>query len=214
MLTANKFVVTEQTKLLSAKGVYDIVDGDTRKPLGTAAVRKTGFMKLLLGLVFGKDRMTTTVDVRQKSDDAILFSVRRSGFLFSKVQALDAERQVLGTYKTKKFSLAGGFHIYDKDGKHVTEIRGKMFKAEYKILMPDGKSEMGTVSKKWGGMAKELFTSAKTYAVEIAPRCAEDFTAKMLILGAAIAIDAIFTKKGGKGGGGGKAEGDDGDNDD
>lgn len=51
-------------------------------------------------------------------------------------------------------------------------------------------------------MAKELLSGAGTFGVEIAPRCVEDTTAKMLILGAAIAIDAIFKKKSGKGGGG------------
>jgi hypothetical protein len=197
VLTSTKFVVTEQSKMLTAKGVYDIIDGDTKKPLGTAAVRSPGLMATLFGALIGKDRMTTTIDIRQKADDALVFSIRRKGWFFSKVQLLDGQGQVIGTYKTKKLSLAGGYHIYDKDGKHFAEVRGKLLKSEYKFLLPDGTTEMGTVSKQWGGMARELFSSAKTYGIEIAPRCAEDSMAKMLIIGGAVAINAIFSKKGG-----------------
>ena len=57
---------------------------------------------------------------------------------------------------------------------------------------------------------RELFSSAKTYGIEIAPRCAEDSTAKMLILGGAIAIDAIFSRKGGGAAAAGKEESDEG----
>ena len=44
-----------------------------------------------------------------------------------------------------------------------------MTKFDYSFLKPDGKTEMGKVSKKWAGLVKELFTSADTYAVQIQP---------------------------------------------
>ena len=102
---------------------------------------------------------------------------------------------MVGRYKTKKFSFSGGFHMYDKDGKHLGEIQGKMFKAEYKFVTPDKKTEMGSVSRTWAGMAKSLFTGADTYGVTISPQFAKDSTAKMLILGATIAVESIFKKK-------------------
>jgi uncharacterized protein YxjI len=212
MLDKTKFVVKQQTKFLMAKSAYDIVDGDSGNALGTAT-EKRGLLATLFGMVLGKERMPLTIEVRQKPDDALVFSIRRSGLLFKKVRLLNAQGQAVGTYKAKKFSLTGGFHIYDEAGKHIAEIKGKWFKAEYTLLTPDGK-EMGSVSKKWGGMAKELFSSAGTFGVQIAPRCAEDTKAKMLILGAAIAIDAVFQQKGGKSGGGGGDEGGGGDADD
>ena len=124
--------------------------------------------------------------------------------LHQKVRVFDGEGKVAGTYKTKKFSRSGSFHIYDKDGKHFAEIKGRMFKDEYKFLAPDRTTEMGTVSKQWRGLAKELFAAGPAYGVEIAPAYAEDTRAKMLILGAALAIKGIFSQKAGKGGG--KAE--------
>jgi hypothetical protein len=81
-----------------------------------------------------------------------------------------------------------------------------MFSSDYKILTPEG-DEIGSVSQSWGGLAKSLFTGKGTFGVQIAPEFAEDATAKMRILGATIAINALFkkAKAGGKitkGGGG------------
>src|SRR5262249_43986394 len=117
-------------------------------------------------------------------------------------QVHDAKGEVVGRYKAKMFSLSGGFHVYDKAGKHLAEIQGKMFKAEYKFVTPDRSAEMGSVSRTWGGLAKSLMTGGGTYGVQIDPKFAKDSTAKMLILGATIAVESIFKQKAGKSGGG------------
>jgi len=180
-LNKNKFVVKEVKSTFSSRKAYEIVDADDGETLATAKETVTTMAKLL-SLVMGKDNMSLTIDVRQAADDTPLFAVRRSGLLFKKVQVLDEDGKVIGSYKAKKFSLSGGFHVYDKAGKHWAEIRGKMFKSDYKFLTPDGETEMGSVSKTWGGLAKALLTGAQTYVVNIADDFADDTTAKMLIL--------------------------------
>src|SRR5262249_51719952 len=113
---------------------------------------------------------------------------------------------------SKMFSLSSGFHVYDKAGKHLAEIKGKMLKSEYKFVAPDKTTEMGSVSRTWGGLAKSLISGDGTYGVQIAPAFAGDETTKILILGATIAVETIFKKA--KGGGGGKSEGGDAGGDD
>jgi len=198
MLDGSKFAVSGHTGLLSSGTGYDIADGDSGKPLATAT-EKTTFLATLLGMAMGKDNMSKTVEVRKKSDGALLFSVRRSGFLFKKVQVLDVEGKALATYKAKMMSLSGGFHVYDPAGKHLAEIKGKMLKAEYQFVTPDGKP-MGSVSRSWGGLAKSLLGGAGSYGVQIESAYANDPTMKAIILGAAIAVDSMFTKAGSKGG--------------
>jgi uncharacterized protein YxjI len=119
----------------------------------------------------------------------------RTGSLFKKDQVLDPQGQVVGRYKAKMLSLSGGFHVYDKDGKHLAQLQGKMLKAEYKFVTPDRSAEMGTVSRTWGGLAKSLLSGTDSYGVQIAPAFAKDHVAKMLILGGTIAIESIFKKK-------------------
>lgn len=205
MLDKNKVVIKGSSSGIAGKKSFEIVDAESSQPVGSAT-ENTTTMAMLLGMVLGKDNMSLTIEFRQKSDNALVFSVRRKGFIFKKIQALDAQGQVIGSYKAKMFSLSGGFHVYDKDGKHFADIKGKMFKAEYKFVTPDGTTEMGSVSKSWAGMAKALFTGGQTYGVEIAPAYAGDQTAKMLILGAAVAINALFTKAKSSSGGSSSSE--------
>jgi uncharacterized protein YxjI len=198
LLDQEKFIVKAQTKTFSSKKSFEIVD-EGGKVLGTAQ-DTTGFLPGLFG--------QTTIEVRDAGDSALLFSVSRSGWLMKKDQVVDGKGDVVGRYKAKMFSLSGGFHVYDKEGKHIAEIQGKMFKSEYKFVTPDRSSEMGSVSKTWGGLAKSLLTGAGTYGVQMDPKFAKDSTAKMLILGATIAVETIFKKKSGGGGGGGGGDDD------
>jgi uncharacterized protein YxjI len=200
MLKENMFLVTP--KLLSSNHSYE-VRNESGQVLGTA-VQSTGFIDRMIGMVKGPP--STKIEFRTKPDNALAFAVRRKGFLFKKVEAVDENGEVIGRYKTKSFSLSGGYHVYDKNGKHIAEIRGKLLKSEYTVFSPDGKTEMGKVSKKWGGMMKTLLSSDGTYGVQISPQFAEDANTKIVILGAAIAIDCLMAKHG-KHKAGGKEEG-------
>ena len=197
MLEQNTFVVKEKAKLFSSRNSYEILD-EGGKVTGTAEQKTSGLAKAL-GMVLGDP--PTQIDFREKPDDSLVFTVRRRGYLMKKVEVADAQGVVVGTYKAKRFSLAGGFHVYDKDGKHVAEIRGQLLKSDYTFFQPDGKTEMGKVSKKWAGAMKELFTTADTYGVQLAPAFADQPTVKMLILGAAVAIDCLMSTRGGAHGG-------------
>ncbi len=198
MLERNTLVVKQKTKLFSSRASFEILD-ENGTVVGTAEQSTTPLAKLL-GTLMGPP--ATQIEFREKPDDSLVFTVRRRGLLLKKVEVLDSQGAVIGLYKAKKFSLAGGFHVYDGAGKHVAEIRGKLLKSEYTFFQPDGKTEMGKVSKKWAGAMKEMFTSADTYAVQIAPQLADQPTVKMLILGAAVAIDSLMSTKGGGSSGG------------
>lgn len=189
LLDQNKFIVRTKGKLFSSKVSFEILDPENGNVLGKGN-NVTGFFASLLG--------GTTIEVRDTADNSVLFSVKRSGLIFKKDQVLDAGGQVIGRYKSKSFSFSGGYHIYDKDGKHLAEIQGKLLKAEYKFLTPDRKGEMGSVSRTWGGMAKSLLTGGDTYGVQMGSQFTNDEIAKILILGATIAVESIFKAKAGK----------------
>ena len=195
LLDHNKFVVKSQSKKFSSKKSFEILDGETDQPLGTAK-DITGFLPSLLG--------SAVIEVRDISTNALVFSVTRTGWLLKKDHVLDAQGEAVGRYKPKMFGLGGSFHVYDKDGKHVGSLTGKLLKAEYKFVAPDKTTEFGSVSRTWSGLAKSLVTGDDTYVVQIAPNSADKPKAKMLMLGAAIAVESIFKKKAKKGSGGGE----------
>jgi uncharacterized protein YxjI len=186
LLDRNKFVVKSQSKAFSKKKNFEILDSENGQLVGTAT-DTTGFFPSLLG--------AATIEVRDSSNNALLFTVGRMGLLMKKDQVLDAQGQLIGRFKVKMFSLSGGFHVYDKNDKHLMEIQGNMFKAEYKFMTPDRSAEMGSVSRTWGGFAKSLLTGGDTFGVQIEPKFASDVNVKSLIVGAAIALESIFKKK-------------------
>lgn len=197
MLEKNTFVVKEHVKFVSNSNTYDILDAQTGDVLGTAQ-ENIGMLKQLLRFVLPKQIMSTEIEVREKPDNQLVFTIRRGPYLFrSRVEVRDANGGVVGYYQSKFFTIGGGFHIYDKADKHIAEIKGKWTGFDYRFLSPDGKVEMGRVSKKLslGQMVKDLFTSADTYAVEVSPDLSDEPMAKMLILAAALAIDTIYKEE-------------------
>lgn len=197
MLEANTFVVKEHVKFISNSNTYDILDAATGQQLGVAQ-EKIGLAKQLLRFVLPKQIMSTVVEVREKPDDQLVFSIRRGPYLFrSRVEVLDADGKLVGYYVSKFFTIGGGFHIYDKSDQHFAEIKGKWTGFDYRFLSPDGKVEMGRVSKTFnlGSIVKDLFTSADTYGVQVSPELADEPMAKMLILAAALAIDTIYKEE-------------------
>jgi uncharacterized protein YxjI len=197
VLEQNAFVIKEHVKLLSTTNTYDIIEPESGDVVGVAQEKVGGLVQLLRWFI-SKHIMPTRVEVREKPDDSLVFTIRRGAYIFrSRVEVLDAQGNLVGYFKSKVFTISGGFHIYDKDDNHFAEIKGRLLGFDYRFVTPDGKLEMGRVSKKltMASAVRELFTSADTYAVEVNPDLAEEPFAKMLILAAALAIDMIYKEE-------------------
>ena len=195
MLECNTFAITEHKKILSSVQSYDIKNGETGELLGTA-VENIGGLTKALRWVMSKQLLPTTVEIREKPDEALVLTIRRGAYLFrSRVEVRDAQGQLIGYFKSKFFTISGGFHVYDKDDKYFANVQGKMFGFNFKFLTEDGKVELGEVSKKLGGLAgpaKEFFFSADNYFLKVKPDLAEQPLAKMLLLAATLAVDIIY----------------------
>lgn len=205
MLEADKFAVKEQVKFLKSSQSYEIFDGDSGELIGTA-VETIGGLNKMLRWVISKALMPTRFEIREKPDDALVFVIRRGAYIFrSRVEVLNADGELIGFFKSKILTIGGGFHVYDKDGNHFAEVKGNLIGFNYRIRTPDKAVELGTVTKKWGGAARELLTSADSYLVDIADDLKDQPVAKMLTLATALAIDMIFKSesRGGLGGLGG-----------
>jgi uncharacterized protein YxjI len=194
MLDAQRFLVKERVKFLQGYASYDIYDADAgdAEPIGTAE-EQVSTLKQLLRWFVSKALMGTHVEVREKPDDALVFTISRGWYIVrSRVQVRDAQGELVGYLRSKILTIGGGFHVYTPDDRHFAEVKGNLIGFNYRILTPDRAVELGSVSKKWGGVAKELFTSADTYAITISDDLQEQPLAKMLVLAAALAVDMIF----------------------
>ena len=104
----------------------------------------------------------------------------------------DANGVVLGWLKSKLFSLGGAFYVYDSSGNEVAFVQGNLIGWTFKFLDSE-QNEIGTITKKWAGVGKEMFTSADNYMIALND---EPAPAKaILMLAAGLAVDIIYKER-------------------
>lgn len=191
LLDLSTFLIKEHAGVFKLTDRYDIFDPQTNEKVGFAE-EQPGAVVTYLRLLVNKQLMPTKVVVTETENDEILFTIRRGvGFLRTKVTVLNGDGEPLGYFKSKVLSLGGGFLLYDNSDKQVGEVKGDWKGWNFKLLSASG-DELGTVAKKWAGVAKELFTSADNYVVSFAPQVSSNAALATLLLAAGLAIDTVF----------------------
>ena len=150
-------------------------------------------MKLLRFLI--NKRLPTTVEVREREDGRVVLTISRGlTLLRSHVTVTDSVGKQIGLFKSKLFSIGGGFHVLDGLQQPVAEIKGDWKGWNFRFLTPEG-NEIGRVTKKWAGLGKELFTSADNYIIALNETAAIRPDAAPLLLAAGLAIDKVFKQR-------------------
>ena len=119
-----------------------------------------------------------------------LVTIRRGWtFWLSTIEVLDGQGEPLGMI-TQKFRLTHSRFKLFRDGRKIAEINGDWKGWNFTIIDKEHLS-IGTITKQWNGIAKELFTTADKYRVSVHPQNT-DQPGKMLIVAAAITIDLVL----------------------
>ena len=192
MLDITNYLVKERVGFMKLVDVFDIYNADTGEKIGVAIERPSGLVKALR-LLINKRFMPTRVDIGPSENEPPYVSIRRGiTFLRSKIMIIGKGGTSLGYFKSKLFSLGGGFFVYNDNDEQVAEIKGDWKGWNFKFLSASGE-EIGLVTKKWAGIGKELFTSADNYVISLSGE--PDETRAALLLAAGIAIDTVFKEK-------------------
>ncbi len=168
MLARKTYFIRERVGFLKLADTYDILDPETQQQLGIAK-EKPGALVHVLRLLVSRRLLPTKVFVYEgdNSDDEarLMFSIRRGVTFFrSKVNILDRGGNVLGWFQSKVFSIGGAFRVFDAAGTEVAMVKGDWKGWNFRFLDKTEK-EIGTITKKWAGIGKELFTTADNYII-------------------------------------------------
>ncbi len=165
LLERTTFFVKERVAMLKLVDAYDIFDPATGQQIGVAKEEPPVWAKWLR-LAVNKRLLPTAVNVYEREGQSPVLSIHR-GFtvLRSKVRVV-AARQELGYFKSKLLSLGGGFNVFDNRDQQVAEVKGNWKGWDFRFVGKNGR-EIGTVTKKWAGLGKELFTSADNYIISL-----------------------------------------------
>lgn len=194
ILDGKVFFIKEQVDFLRLAGVYDILDPNTNQQIGIAKEEPGGLIKFLR-LLINKTMLPNKINIYDSSDNSIVIMIQKPfSFFRSKVSVYNSKGEFIGYFKSKILTLGGGFWVFDKNERQVAEIKGDWKGWNFKFLGENGR-EMGTVTKKWAGIGKELFTSADNYIVALNETLSGDPDQTALMLAAGLAIDIVFKER-------------------
>lgn len=194
LLDKKTFFVKEQVAFLRLSGVYDIFDLETNTQIGVAK-ETLGLPLKLLRLLVNKRMLPTKIAVYEKEDEWEVFSIQKSfSMIGGRVNIFGKNGNAIGYFKSKVFSIGGGFWVYDMQDNLIAEIIGDWKGWNFRFLDKDG-NELGTVTKKWAGFGKEMFTSADNYVISLSEGIYETEEQKILLIAAGLSIDVIYKEK-------------------
>ncbi|WP_040593391.1 phospholipid scramblase-related protein [Schlesneria paludicola] len=191
LLDRQTFLVKERAELMRLTDRYDIFDPETGEPIGFAEEKISGFAKLLR-LVISKQLIPTTIVVQEDEASEPVITIKRGlTLLRSKVDVIDKNQTPVGFFKSKLFSLGGGFTVHNAAGEQIANVQGNWKGWDFKLLDMSGQ-ELGRVNKKWAGAIKEIFTSADNYMISLSDEVGSNPGLAALLLAAGLAIDIVF----------------------
>jgi len=191
VLNKNLFFVKEHVKIFKAANSFDIFDPDTKQIVLECREENLGFFTKMLRFTDYK-RMTPFNMVIKTTTGQKIVTVRRGvSFFRSTVEVLNEQDALIGKFKQHFFSIGGKFEVLDQNERSLCMLKGTWTSWDFKFISNDGK-EFATVTKKWNGLGKELFTSADNYILQINSEVPADHPLRELILAAVMCIDLVL----------------------
>ena len=191
LLRHRAFFVREQVAVLRFADAYDLLDPVSAQPIGLAQEKpRLKWLRLLVK----KQMLPTEIVVLEADQQTVALRLEKGwSFFTSRLTVTDARGRKLGSLRNTLFSLSRKLLVEDAEGRSLGEFSGDVFSLTRQLKDPAG-VVIGTMDKKWAGLAKELFTSADNYHLEIAPAFAGQPDKVALLLAACLAYDVIFAE--------------------
>ncbi|HEX5167726.1 MAG TPA: phospholipid scramblase-related protein [Cyclobacteriaceae bacterium] len=191
VLNRNVFFVKEHIGMLKASSNFDILDPETQQVLLHCREENLGFFTRLVRFTDYKRMTPFEIEIKTPTGEKILTVRRGVTFLRSTVEVLDHDGIVVGKFRQKLLSIGGKFEVLDAGERPLCMLKGKWTSWDFRFVSADNR-EFASVSKKWAGLAKELFTSADNYVLQIHKNVPENHPLRILILAAVMCIDFVL----------------------
>jgi len=190
-LNKNLYFVKEHVKMFKAANSFDVFDPQTSELILQCREENLGFFTKMFRFTDYKRMTPFNMEIKTPSGATILTVRRGVSWFLSTVEVIDEQNQLIGKFKQKFFSIGGKFEVLDASERTLCTLKGKWTSWDFKFIANDGK-EFATVTKKWSGIGKELFTSADNYILQINPEVPTNHALRMLIMAAVMCIDLVL----------------------
>jgi uncharacterized protein YxjI len=188
---SNTYFIDEKVNFFKFENCYQIYN-DKGENIG-AIKQKLNIGQKLLSLLISKTMLPFLLEIRDSNDNLEVTISRGWTFLLSKITIKNAQGEAIGYIKQKFKLFSPTFNIFNTSEELIAEISGD-WKAWNFTINDAANNQIGSISKKWAGAMKELFTTADKYNVQIEENYA-NLENKIAILAGAITIDMVLKEK-------------------
>jgi len=189
-LERDLFLVKEHVGMFKAANNFDILDPESGQPLLYCREPNLGMFTKLLRFTDYKRMTPFEIQIQDLNGNPIITIKRGIALFMSTVEVFDQSKTKIGSFKQKMFSIGGAFTVRSPSDEPLCQLKGKWTSWEFRFLAGD--NELAKVSKKWGGLGKELFTSADNYVLQISEEVPPDQPVRQLIMAAVLCIDMVL----------------------
>lgn len=190
ILDQNLYFVKEHIGMFKAANNYDIYNPETQEIIMNCREENLGFFTKMFRFTDYKRMTPFNIEIKTPSGEPVLTVKRGTTFFMSKVDVLDEKGNPVGRFKQKFFSIGGKFDVLDTDDNVLCSLKGKWTSWDFRFVKDN--VEFASVSKKWAGLGKELFTSADNYILKIEDSMPKDNNLRVLIMAAVMCIDMVL----------------------
>ena len=189
LFTEPVLVVNQKAKLIELTNEYAIFDQDGRQ-LG--AVRQVGqsTARKVLRFVSSLDQfLTHRLEVVDAAGALLLVLTRPAKVFKSRIVVEDALGQAVGEIVQENMVGKINFGLH-AGGRRVGAVKAENWRAWNFSITDDADTEVARITKKWEGLAKNLFTTADNYVVQIHRPLDEPL--RSLVVASALGVDTAL----------------------
>ena len=198
LLTRDLLVVNQKAKLFELTSEYAIRDEEGNdvgviRQEGQSAARK------VLRMVSSLDQfLTHTLSVYDRDGTKVVELTRPRKLMKSTVQVRDGSGREVGRIVQQNVVGKKRFGLEGASGERLGAINAENWRAWDFAIEDSTGTEVGRITKKWGGLLREGFTTADNYMLQISGYVTPEL--RLLILASAAGVDlALKQDEGGAG---------------
>lgn len=185
---SNSYFIDEKVNYFKFENCYKVFNNKGNE-IGSVN-QQISVRQKLLRLLLNKNMLPFQLEIKDSTGNLQTSISRGWTFFMSTITIDDSKGNTIGSIKQKFKLFKPTFKIYNKSEQLVAVITGDWKAWNFQINDSYNK-QIGTISKKWNGAMKEIFTTADKYNVDLNSGYT-DVSNKMAILSSAITIDMVL----------------------
>jgi uncharacterized protein YxjI len=175
---------------LELKNQYDVFD-ESQRPVLHVREEGSGVLSFLKRVFLGPAR-PFTASVTDPAGGELWLSLRRPfRFFFHRLEVQRPDGAPVGAIQKRWSWIRRIYDIEDARGQVVAELFGPILKPWTFEIRVRGQ-ERGAIRKRWSGLAKEVFTDADNFGVELANL---EPDVKVLAFAATVLVDVVHFER-------------------